>query len=137
MQRVTVGLVGVLCAVGLAACGGGDSDEGAAGGASITVSADNDFAFDQTAWSVPAGDVTVDFTNDGQLQHSFAVVPAGQTVETLDAYDTATSLLFIEVDGESSGSDTATLDASTYQVICTIPGHLEAGMLGELTVTES
>lgn len=137
MQRVTVGVVGVLCAIGLAACGGGDGDEGADSGATIAVAADNDFAFDPSAWTVPAGDVTVDFTNDGQLQHSIAVVPAGQTVDSIDDYDATASLLFVELDGETSGSDTATLDAGTYQVICTIPGHLDGGMVGELTVTES
>jgi manganese oxidase len=69
--------------------------------------------------------LTFDVTNEGKGQHSFAVQAPGQTYETamLDGGATAT----LAVPGLAAGS---------YEYLCTVPGHADAGMKGMLMVAE-
>jgi uncharacterized cupredoxin-like copper-binding protein len=67
------------------------------------------------------------------------------TIESeADLPETEEELLadFVNVEDEVEAGATKTLtftapDAGTYQVICAIEGHFDAGMEGELTVVES
>ena len=95
-----------------------------------------DFEFVPAGWTVPANALLVlDFENRGAVEHFFAIIegPAIDSVADLDA-----SLIFRELragPGETT-SDTflAPTELGRYQVICTVPGHLEAGMTAELIV---
>ncbi len=80
-----------------------------------------DIAFEPNAFQIPADtDVVITITNNGVLQHDFAIeseginsgmVPGGEAVEL-----------------------TVNMPAGEYNFICTVEGHAEAGMIGTLTV---
>jgi plastocyanin len=120
----------------LAACqgGGSDSAESESRSPAEIMAEGTEFQFTPNEWSVPAGaDVMLTFTNDGTVDHSFAVVTGGDTVET--AVDQE-PIVQAEPGATEEGTFTAPADPGTYQVVCTIPGHLEAGMEATLNVTE-
>jgi plastocyanin len=105
-------LLGALIVFG--ACGG--DDEGGGGGGTLDVTAE-DFQFAETSPSVPAGEeIEVQFTNDGEAEHSF-------TVEDLDVE--------VEAEGGESATTTFTADAGSYEFHCEY--HPDQ-MTGELTV---
>lgn len=141
MRRTTLTLITLIAVptLGLAACGN-DDDVGdtADGGASTSIEATaTEFQFDPDAWIVPAGEeLTIDFTNDGSLEHEWAVLELGEDIESEDEFTEDKVLLEVEaIEPDSSTTQTFTIDdAGTYQVICAIPTHFDAGMEGELTV---
>jgi uncharacterized cupredoxin-like copper-binding protein len=91
-------------------------------GAAIDVTL-GDFVIEPKTLEATAGTVTFKVTNTGKSPHNFAVVSNGQEVKKTKNL----------VNGQS---DTLEIDlsAGTYQVICDIPGHKEAGMVGTLTI---
>jgi uncharacterized cupredoxin-like copper-binding protein len=113
----------------LSACGGGGSGgattaatspETTVAGMEITVTA-TEFKFDPENLEVPAGTpVTITLVNRGVIEHDF-------TIEELGIH-------ILAQPGEIV-SETFTFDAGEYHVLCSIPGHHEAGMMGLLTVT--
>lgn len=70
---------------------------------------------------VKAGEVIFTITNDGNLEHNFAVEGTDAIIELIPV--TAQNTLSV------------TLEPGTYQLICTLSGHLDAGMTTEFTVT--
>ena len=115
----------------IAACGGPGTSE---------LSVDmTEFSFTPSSNSVSAGsEVTVSLTNSGTLEHNWVVMEAGYAVDSpFDATDQANVLAETSVDaGDSSTlTFTAPSDGGTYQVVCSVPGHLEGGMEGSLSVT--
>jgi plastocyanin len=105
----------------LAACGGGDDSGGGGGGggggeADVTISA-VDNSFDPAELSVPSGDVTVEFTNDGQNPHTFTSKELG--------FDTGT------IQGGESDTVTFTAPSEATPFECSI--HGPSGMTGEIT----
>ena len=130
-----------LAAFGLAACGGDDETTaatteteteatttaagGGGGGGSISFEADPDgaLAYTQTEVSGPAGDDTIEFTNDSSTPHDVTIEDSGGN----EIAQTET------VTGDSTSTD-ASLDAGTYTFYCSVDGHREAGMEGTLTV---
>ncbi len=116
MARVLCALVAIL-ALGMTACGGSAAPSG---GAALRVTL-SEFKFAPDRWEVPAGTpVKLELKNGGTVEHDFVVekanvkvsAPAGRTVE----------------------KTVGALTAGTYQVLCSIPGHKESGMVGTLTV---
>lgn len=93
-------------ALALVACGGGDESSGTGdaggggGGGGVTLSA-QDNSFSPSELSVPSGEVTVEFTNDGSNSHTFTseelgfdsgMVAAGESKSvTFEAPDGATA----------------------------------------------
>ena len=134
----------VISAIFLAACGGGAEEEAAAPAAIDVVQ--NDIYFGDTptnqedppTWTVPAGEtITVNVTNNGALEHNFAIVradaeiPEGFTGE-------ANSDIILQETGLVAGGQTATqaltpLQTGEYIVVCTVAGHYP-GMQGLLVV---
>ena len=138
MRVRTLGIVApVLVAVlAASACGGGSNESGGAttattsgntsgsgGGTTLQLAADPNGAlkFDKTTLEAPAGNVTIDFTNDSSTPHDVTIEGNG--------VDAATKIF-------SGGEESVTADlpAGTYTFFCSVPGHEDAGMKGTLTV---
>jgi len=95
-----------------------------------------DFEFIPSSWTVPSNALlVVDFENEGTVEHFFAIIE-GPHVDS--AADLDRSLIFRElgVGPGATTSDTflAPTEPGSYQVICTVAGHLEAGMTAKLIV---
>lgn len=116
--------------VGIAAAVGGaallaivilptDGDDGPVDGALQVSMVEMAFIPDELH-AAPGQDVYV--TNDGDVRHSLLVVGLGKGVE-LGPGEVRTFTLPEEVTG-------------TYRVICDIPGHVEAGMVGTMTIAD-
>lgn len=115
----------------LAACGGG--------GESTTLKVDMvEFMFEPKTFTVPAGqEITLELVNKGVIEHNFVILKKDVTAEgSFDHNANLESILFeARLDPGKSGVFTFTIDeAGEYQVICSIPGHLAAGMAGKLIV---
>jgi glucose/arabinose dehydrogenase/plastocyanin len=79
-----------------------------------------DIAFVPDELTIPANtDVTVSLPNTGAALHTFTIEELGIDVEVVPG---------------DTGSATINAPAGTYDYICTVPGHKEAGMVGTLTV---
>ena len=117
------------------ACGGAG-----AGGTARIDAAVREFEFSPKSWSVPAGaEVTLSLTNEGTMAHTFALIKSAQAPTSSDELNQATLL---HETGVASGEAveavfTAPEQPGTYQVVCRVPGHLDAGMTATLTVSES
>lgn len=115
----------------LSACGGGNK-------AKIDVEL-TDTGYVPSQFTVPAGaEVTLVGKNTGLLEHEFAIMEKGYKVEPPFG-DKDESHIFWELDGIEAGTTkTGTFTAPTvpgdYEVICGVPGHIEKGMVGTLTV---
>jgi plastocyanin len=130
--------VALLVAVPLGACGDDDDAGGGDGAASTSIEATaSEFQFDPDSWTVPAGEeFTIDFTNDGTVAHEWAVINLGDDLDS--EADFAEEKVLFEVEaipaGESTEQSFTVDEAGTYQVLCAIETHFDAGMEGTLTV---
>ena len=97
-----------------------------------TVSA-TEFAFDPTDLAVPADEeVTVELVNDGGTVHNWTVLD--EEIADESEFDEALVVGGVpDVNGGQAGTGALTLEVGEYQVICTIAGHLDAGMQGRVT----
>ena len=131
MQRISVLFMLALGTLLIAACGGPGTSE-----ISVEMA---EFSFTPSSNTVSAGsEVTVSLTNSGTFEHNWTVMEAGYTVDTpFDESDRANVLAETSVaaGGSSTLTFTAPSDGGTYQVVCSVPGHLEGGMEGSLSVT--
>lgn len=126
-------MVGVLAgALILSACGG-------ASGPSTSIKVDfTDFKFTPDQWTVPAGqEITITVKNDGAVEHEFVIMNLGATAgEAFGDEDEAN--IYWEVEAQPGESKTETFTAPSapgeYQIVCGTEGHLEAGMVGSMTV---
>jgi plastocyanin len=134
MRRSSGLLFGVSAAL-LVLSGCGD-DDGSAASTSIEATA-SEFQFEPDSWTVPAGEeFTIDFENDGAVEHEWAVIKLGEDLEA--EADFAEEKVLFEVEaipaGESTSQQFTVEEPGTYQVICAIETHFDAGMEGSLTV---
>lgn len=91
----------------------------------LTSPDDGSLVFDTDALEVPAGEVAIDYTNPSPVPHNVAIEADGETLAqgaTVSAGDAAAA--------------TANLEPGAYIFFCSIPGHREAGMEGDLEVTK-
>jgi len=92
----------------------------AEGGAPVTIEME-DIACQPNTFTIPANtDVEVSFPNMGALPHNWSCEALG--------------LATPDVAGGDSATLTINAAAGTYDFLCTIPGHADAGMVGVLTV---
>lgn len=119
-MRTTRRCVLALATVLLLAGGCGDDD-----GQRLVIDG-LDIDYDQDVYEVEPGPLTLEFRNRGQLAHNIvfeevegAPVAAGED-DFLAAGESAT----YELD----------LTAGEYPFFCSVPGHVEAGMVGTLIV---
>ena len=97
-----------------------------------------DFQFNPTSFTVPAGEeITFHTTNNGAVVHSFVIMNLGQHVGT-EYNEEDHPNVYWEVEIQPGGSTDTTFTAPTepgdYEIICHIQGHVQAGMVGKLTV---
>jgi plastocyanin len=79
-------------------------------------------AFDRTELSAKPGKVTIDFSNPSPIPHNVVILKDGKELAGFDPI----------TEGEEEVS--AELEAGSYEFICSVPGHAQAGMKGTLTV---
>ena len=123
----------------VAGCDGGDE---ASTDLEVTTS---DFQFSPDSWTVPAGEqISIDITNEGSVLHEWVLMQPGVSIENeTDLPETEEELLadfvYVEDEVEAGASKTLTFTApaaGTYQIICAIETHFDAGMEGSLTVVD-
>lgn len=96
------------------------------------------FQFSPANATAPAGaEVTVTFQNVGVLEHDWMLIP--ESVNPITA--TEADAIAGAHSGILSGGESATFTFTApppgeYTIVCTLPGHAAAGMVGTLTVTE-
>lgn len=104
---------------------GGGQDGGGGGGvpadALVFVGTD-ELVFEQAPETAPAGEQTFVLTSEGGLQHNVVI-------------DEVSSQPIVEAEGGQTEQGTAELEPGTLTYYCSVPGHREAGMEGELDVS--
>jgi uncharacterized cupredoxin-like copper-binding protein len=104
-----------------------------------------DFAYTPATITVPVGEpVTLTLKNTGNVEHDFIVEKIN--VKDVSASDTGPAahhqmgnepeydLHFFAKAGETSTLQFTALEPGTYEIFCSVAGHKEAGMLGQLVV---
>jgi plastocyanin len=123
-RRRRIGVAVAVAVVALLALGGilflpiSDDDADAPAGVAISMV---EYAFAPSD-AVAAPGEALRFTNDGAIDHNYLVVDLGKGIELVPG---------------DEGTLTLPDDASpgTYRVVCDLPGHTEAGMVGTLEIT--
>lgn len=117
----------------LAACGAIDSGVAGAGGFTsdnfpnqVQVAADpkGGLKWDKPTYEAKAGAVTFVVTNTSPITHNFILEGNGMRLTSKNFRGKTPEFLSV-----------ANLPAGEYQIICTIPGHREGGMVAKLIVT--
>lgn len=107
----------------LAAVAPSPAPTAAAAPAAVEVTAGELF-FEPKALTAPAGEVVFRVRNQGAIEHNFVVEDAQRRV-----------LAQIPVIAPGATEEVrATLQPGEYRIVCSYPGHAEAGMTGTLTV---
>jgi len=137
--RLAVAILAVAAGLSLAACGDDDDDDegseqtaastqattgggGGGGGEAVQIS-ETEFAVDPADVTVQPGEVSFEVRNDGSTVHDLEVEGEGveEKTEIIQPGQSAT----LTVDLSKSGS---------YEMYCTVDGHRDQGMEGEVTV---
>jgi plastocyanin len=123
----------------LAACQGESTSPqttSQAASAEITAEA-TEFQFTPSDWTVaPEATVMLTLINQGTEEHTFTVVTGGGRVDSATELDEVAPVAQAEAGATVDATFTAPSEPGSYQVVCTIAGHLEAGMEATLTVTQ-
>lgn len=82
-----------------------------------------EFEFSPGDFEVSAGAFTIQVNNESAIEHDL-------TIEGAEDQGGA------HAQPDRNAQNTFTVEAGTYTLYCTIPGHREAGMEGTITVTE-
>lgn len=133
-KRAALIVLALALSLTLAACGGGQPS-GASTNPKVEMS---DFVFSPTELTVPAGaEITLELSNKGTVEHELVIMKQG-TEATAPFDEDDEGNIYWEAELEAGESEAFTFTAPSepgeYQIVCGIPGHLEAGMVGTLTV---
>ena len=154
-RRVSAAVMLVLLSFVVAACGTAADDTTTSAGEDQTTTSSAgsgastelttsivEYEFIPATWTVPAGEeVTITITNDGTLKHEWLLLQEGVNITSeadLPEDEEELEENFVTVEEEVEPGETKTLTfeappAGTYQIICAIPGHFDAGLEGTLT----
>lgn len=130
----------LIVAAFLAGCGGTTSQ------ASTEITIETaDFTYTPLSITVPAGEpATLKLTNTGRVEHDYVIEKINVT--DIVASDTGPAqhhqmghepefdLHFFAKAGETATLQFTALEPGTYEVFCSVEGHKEAGMIGQLIV---
>ena len=100
-------------------------DSGSSGGGSAATEANitlGEYKIEGTL-TVPAGNVALNITNGGTIEHNVEIKELGKKSANIKS-------------GASGKLDLGNVEPGTYEIICNIAGHADAGMKSTLTVTE-
>jgi len=117
--------MGFILILALSACGGSETSvQMDVSTISITSGLDGDeFAFAPSVIEIKTGESTrIVFDNQGTIAHDFEIPDLEIVIETTNAGNKG-EITFV-----------APSMAGSYDFICSIPGHKEAGMVGQLIV---
>ena len=153
MKKLALMLVLLIWgAVAVTACADKTDDNAALSTAEFTVVA-TDNVYDKPELDVTAGQpVYLTFRNEGSLVHDFTIATLpleGEAITTVAEHDDLgdhehdMEQMAAEVDvhvaaainGGSSVLQFTPTEPGTYEYYCTVEGHKEAGMVGQLVVT--
>jgi len=97
-----------------------------------------DFAFTPNQYIVPAGqEITLHMEHDGTVEHDFIIMKYDTSVgDHFDKEDQQNVYWQIKVQPGQSQTITfiAPEQPGTYQIVCGMAGHVEAGMVGKMEV---
>ena len=119
MKAVAVALATVAV---LAACGGSGSWQ-PPGSTKVTLS---EFKFEPSSLTVAHGKVVFWLVNSGSVAHDLAI---------RDSSGNRIAVSELLAAGDTKEFDVSNIDAGSYVIFCTQPGHEGSGMKGTLTVT--
>jgi uncharacterized cupredoxin-like copper-binding protein len=147
-MRIAAKVIPLVMVLALAACNGDVDDAGeaqgngqangvGAGDTELSVVA-TEFQFDPDQWTLPAGEeVTLELVNEGAIEHEWVIIEQGTEIASTAEFEEDMVVWEIEADAGETETDSFTSpEAGTYQVVCAIDGHLDAGMEGSLEVVE-
>lgn len=130
MKKI-ITIILLLCTLVLSACGQNQP--------STEIQVDmTDFAFTPNQYLVPAGqEITLHVQHDGTVEHDFIIMKYDTSVgEHFDQEDQPN--IYWQIKVQPGQSETLTFPApdqpGTYQIVCAMAGHVEAGMVGQLEV---
>ena len=123
-NRLTAALAaGVVVAGGAASLAAAAAPQQHAGNVVHLSAVANGLAYDAKVLHAKAGMVTIDFTNRSQLRHNVRL-------EVGEKEFGGTKTI-----GHGSTTVTVKLAKGTYNFYCSVPGHEDAGMSGQLIVS--
>jgi FtsP/CotA-like multicopper oxidase with cupredoxin domain len=125
------GVAIVILALVAASCGGKDGSTNAGGGAGDRAGGKTTFDVSLTEFAIApamidapsATPLTFRVSNDGTTVHTFSVHTEAKVYETEQIQPGSTATLLVDA-----------LDPGVYKTSCTIPGHEDLGMVGQLMV---
>ena len=100
----------------------------------------SDFSITPTQLSVPAStEIQIKIANKGTVEHNFYIMRYGVDVgDMFDKEDIANAYWNVDIQPDDTVDSTFTApdQPGTYQIVCGMPGHLQAGMVGTLEVVK-
>lgn len=130
MMRTRLLALTAALAMALAACSGGGTDDTGDSGDSATAGAVTFVGTESLQWEETSKSATLE---DGSLEVTIectGAVPHNVVFEGVN--DDA---IIAECSGDDTGTGTVEVEPGTYTYFCSIPGHREAGMEGEITIS--
>ena len=142
-MQVRVLTVLIIAAVALAACSGGTQSNRVT---EITLEASG-LQYQPATIEVTAGQpVKLTFRNNDSVDHDFSIMEIpmasmGATAEPMAGHDmgsmtTDPQLHMVVAMNATNTMEFTPTKAGTYEFVCTVPGHKEAGMKGTLIVKQ-
>lgn len=130
MRTLLTALALVPCALGAAACGGSDEEEGSGGppatferGQTVAVKG-SEYKFEPGNVVVRGGgSVRIELQNTGSLAHNLRVFRGGSDIGGTPTFT-----------GGETESSSVRLEPGEYEMVCTVGDHADLGMKGKLTV---
>lgn len=119
-SRARLRAVTGLLALGLAACGGGESVAPEDVDADVVVRGTDALTFEPSQLEADAGTISIGLISEGSLIHDVVIAETDTQV--------------VEARGGAEVG-TVELEAGTYTFYCSVPGHRTAGMEGTLEVS--
>lgn len=92
----------------------------------VVVAGHDDFSFEPDELTLDAGTYRFVYRNEGQIPHQLAIARHGEGHHHVG--DTG------EVPGGETASFVIDLESGTYEMMCDLEGHYEAGMHGKIVV---